>query len=89
MASFFQLPKSKRFSYKPRYYDERTEQRKEREAAIIKEVEAEKKGKPVRLTKEDMDNYIQITRRTRKKSNMRLLVILALLLLLAYYMFYN
>ncbi len=89
MASLFQLPKNKRFSYKPRYYNERTEQRKEREAAIIKEVEAEKQGKRVRLTKDEMDNYIQITRRTRKKSNLRLLIILALLLLLAYFMFYN
>lgn len=89
MASFFKLPKNRRFSYKPRYYNEREELRKEREAAIIKEVEAEKQGKRTKLTKDEMDNYIQLTRRTRKKSNIRLLVILALLLLLAYYMFYN
>lgn len=89
MAKFFHLQKNKRFAFKPRYYDEVAERRKEREAAIIKELEAEKKGKRVSLTKEEMDNYIQLARKTKKKSNVRLLVILVILLLLMYYMFYN
>lgn len=89
MARFFHVPKAKRFKYNPRYYNERAEQRKEREAAIIKEVEAEKQGKRVRLTKTELENYIKLSRKAKKKSNIRLLVILAILLMLFYFMFYN
>lgn len=89
MARFFHLPRSKKFTYKPRYYDERVERRKERETAIVKELEAEKNGKRSSLTKDEMNNYIQLARRTKKKSNIRLLIILVILLLLMYYMFYN
>jgi len=89
MAKFFHLQKSKRFSYKPRYYDERAERRKEHEEAIIKEVEAEKAGKKTRLAKEDMENYIKIARRTQKKSNTRILIIMIILMLLFYFFFYK
>ena len=87
MAKFFHLQKSKRFTYNPRYYSERVEQRKEREKEIIKDVEAEKLGKP-RLTKEDMANYIKMARRTQKKSNVTLFIILAILIAIAYMMFF-
>lgn len=87
MAKFFDLQKNKRFSMQPRYYDERAEQRKDREKVILKELESEKAGRPSRLTKDQMDNYIKMTRRTRKKSNLRLLAILALLLLIFYIFF--
>lgn len=89
MAKFFHLPKSKKFNIKPRYYDERAELRKEREAQIKKEVEAEKAGKKINLTKEDMANYIKMARKTKKKSNIRLLIILLLLLIMFYLFFYN
>lgn len=89
MAKFFNLPKAKRFKYKPIYYNEQAEQRKERNEAIFKEIEAEKQGKHVPLTKDELDNYIRISRRTQKKSNRRLLVIFVILTLLFYYMFYN
>lgn len=88
MAKFFHLPKAKRFEYKPLYYNEITEQRKERNAAILKEIEAEKQGKKVALTKEELDNYIRLSRKAHKKSNKRLLIILALLTVLFYYLFY-
>lgn len=87
MAKFFHLPKSKRFAYKPRYYDEMKERREEREERIKKEVELEKQGKASRITKEDMANYIKMTRRTQKKSNVRLVVILAILLMIFYFFF--
>lgn len=87
MAKFFHLPKSKRFSYQPRYYDEMKERREEREERIKKEIELEKQGKASRITKEDMANYIKMTRRTQKKSNIRLFVILALLLMIFYFFF--
>lgn len=87
MAKFFHLPKSKRFGYQPRYYDEIKERREEREERIKKEVELEKQGKASRITKEDMTNYIKMTRRTQKKSNIRLVVILALLLMIFYFLF--
>ena len=83
MAKFFHLQKSKRFSYKPRYYNKMKEQRLEREEEIIKDVEAEKLGKP-RLTKEDMANYIKMARRTQKKSNVTLVIILAILIAIFY-----
>jgi len=86
MAKFFHLQKSKRFTYNPRYYNERTEQRLEREKEIIKDVEAEKLGKP-RLTKEDMANYIKMARRTQKKSNVTLVIILFLLIAIFYLFF--
>ncbi len=87
MAKFFHLQKNKRFSIKPRYYSEIDEQRKEREERIKKEIEAEKQGKPGRVSTEDMANYIKIARRTQKKSNLRILVIIALLLLIFYFFF--
>lgn len=89
MAKFLHLPKAKRFTYKPMYYNEQAELRKERETAIIKELEAEKKGNRVRFTKDELENHIQLTRKAKKKSNVRLLVILVILILLSYYMFYN
>jgi hypothetical protein len=85
MARFFSLPKNKRFTFTPRYYDERAEMRKERNEQIKREVEAEREGKKSRFTKEEMAHYIKMTRRTQKKSNMRLLVILALLLAIFYF----
>jgi len=89
MAKFFHLPRNKRFNYQPRYYNERAERRKEREAIIIKELEEAKAGKKNEFSKEDLNNYIKLTRNTRKKSNIRLLIIAAILLLLCYYMFYH
>ena len=86
MGKFFHLQKSKRFSYKPRYYNEMDEQRKEREKKIIQEVEDDKLGKP-RVSKEDMDSYLKIARRTQKKSNVTLFVILGLLVAI-FYMFF-
>jgi hypothetical protein len=65
------------------------ERRKEREERIDKEIEAERLGKPIRVSKEDMANYIRIARRTKKKSNVRLLVILALLFLIFYLFLFN
>jgi len=85
MAKLFHIPKSKRFSYKPRFYSEVDEKRKEREERIRKEVEAEKAGKPIEYSREGLENYIKIARRTRKKSNMRIMVILVILLLLFYF----
>ncbi|MBI9068883.1 MAG: hypothetical protein JEZ09_16425 [Salinivirgaceae bacterium] len=89
MARFFHIQKAKRFSYKPRYYNEAAEIRKVREEKIKKEVEAEREGRPTRLSKDDMTNYIKMARRTQKKSNIRLLVILVLLLLIFYIFFFK
>jgi len=89
MATFFKLPKNKRFSFKPRYYDEVAERHKEREELIKKELEDKKAGKLYRDEKVEMDKYITLTRRFKKKSNIRLLVILVLLLLIFYLFFYK
>ncbi len=89
MAGFFKLPNHKRFNYKPRFYSEREELRKERFDKIKQEVEAEKLGKETSLSKGDLVNYIQMRRKAQKKSNFRVLLILTLLLLLFYYFFYK
>ncbi|HAN00845.1 MAG TPA: hypothetical protein DCQ26_19810 [Marinilabiliales bacterium] len=89
MAGFFKLPKQKKFTYKPRFYNEREELRKERFEKIKQEVEAEKDGKQSSLNKGDLVNYIQMRRKAQKKSNLRVLLILTLLLLLFYYFFYK
>lgn len=89
MAKFFHLQKSKRYSYKPRYYNEQDEIRKKREARILKEIEAEKSGTPKNISKESMSNYLKIARNTQKKSNARLLIILAILFLISYFFFFK
>jgi len=85
MAKLFHIPKPKRFSYKPRFYNEVEELRKEREVRLKREVEAEKQGRSTEFSREGMANYIKFARRTRKKSNMRILVILVILLMLFYF----
>ena len=87
MAKFFHLQKNRRFSYKPRYYSEMEEQRLEREKVVLQDIEDEKLGRP-RVTNKDMENYIQIARRTQKKSNVTLFVILALLIAIFYMFFF-
>jgi hypothetical protein len=87
MARLFSLPKNKRFGYAPRFYDERSALRNERNEQIRREVDAEKEGKKGRISKDELANYIKMTRRTQKKSNLRLLVILALLLAIFYLFF--
>ncbi len=85
MAKFFNLPKHKGFQYKPRFYDEREEQRKERNARLQREIEDEKSGRSVR-NGEYGNHYIKFARKTRKKSNIRIFVILGILLLLYYFL---
>lgn len=89
MASLFQIRKSKRFNYKPRFYNEREELREERHSKIRKEVEAEKSGKSTGFSREDSENYIKFARKAQKKSNLRLLLILIILLLLSYLFLYK
>ncbi|MFA6401755.1 MAG: hypothetical protein WCX31_09040 [Salinivirgaceae bacterium] len=89
MANIFQLPPHKRFNYKPRFYNQREELRKERQELIKKELEAEKNGNPTRITKDELANYIKLRRKAHKKSNLRILIILAILLLLFYFFLFK
>ncbi len=88
MGKFFHLQKAKRFTYNPLYYDEVAEKRKQRNKLIMEEIEAEKNGKKPSITKTDLDNYFNISRKAQRKSNKRLVIILAILTLLFYFMIY-
>ncbi len=89
MGKFFHIQKAKKFSYNPIYYNEQAEKRAKRNKIIMQELEAEKNGQKPSVTKQDLENYFQISRKAQKKSNTRLLVILAILTLLFYFMIYN
>lgn len=45
VSLFSKTPSNKKFSYKPRFYDQKAEERKEREDRIRQEVERERGGK--------------------------------------------
>ncbi len=83
MAKIFNLPKHKSFNYKPRFYNEKEELRRERNARLQREIEDEKAGRSGR-NGEYGNHYIKFARKTRKKSNIRIVVILGVLLLLYY-----
>jgi len=60
------------------------ENRKKRQERILREIEAEKEGKSFRISPEEREHYIQFARKSRKKSNIRLLIILFILFFLVY-----
>lgn len=97
LAVFFRIPKTKKYSYKPRYYDERKEELDKRIAQIKAEMgitedqpEGNKyfKGDYKTHIRGQMKGYFRQARRQKRTSNMRLLFILLILLGLALYIIY-
>ena len=89
---FIKLPKHKRFSYAPRYWDPEKEEREDRIRRIKQEMGIDVPRDPNRSTIR-RGSFRQASRNAKVKatrgSNIRLLIILAVLLLLAYLIFYS
>lgn len=74
----------KRFSYRPRLYDERRERLEKRKKQIEKELKLEqriKENPEVQKLEYERDNYLRFERkRQSRQSNIRLIIILAALI---------
>ena len=68
--AFFSLPGTRRFDYKPMFYNEQDEKRRERHQRIEREVKCESGEQP-----DDASNFIHFARRQRQKSSKRVLII--------------
>ena len=91
IPSFFGKYKHKKFNYIPRYYDPQKEDLEERIRSIEREMGV-KEGEAYRPTirKGQMGNYFnRKTRKSQKRSNIRLIVILLVLFFIAYLFIYN
>jgi len=77
--AFFNLPETRRYNYKPWFYNAEDEKRKERRKQIEREYR-QSQGEPVG----EAPNFIHFARKERQKSNRRVLVIF-LFLAAAYY----
>lgn len=71
ISLFTKTPSYKRFSYEPRYYDQKAEERKEREERIRKEIERER-GEPGAADdnyRDRMTGSFQTARRRSKRGS--------------------
>lgn len=87
----FHIPKNKKFSYKPRFYDEQKEDLENRIEQIKREMgKSDNKGdKPYTPNiKGRMRGNSRRSQEDRQKSNMRLIFIFIILALIAYFMFF-
>ena len=97
IGRFFYLPKAKKFSYKPRYYDPDQEEREEREKRIKAEMgivdESDPRAYYTSLIKGQFKKASRgkskLTEEYKRKSNRRLLVLILILFLLFYLFFYR
>ena len=89
---FLYTPKSKRFNFKPRYYNEQKEELENRVRDIKKEMgveDLEDADKPyVSNIKGQMRGYIKKNVKQEKQSNIRLVLIIAVLLTAAYFLLF-
>ncbi|NOQ24770.1 MAG: hypothetical protein GQ564_05340 [Bacteroidales bacterium] len=85
-------PKSKRFNFKPRYYNEQKEDLENRVRSIKREMGVEDlkdSDKPyVPNIKGQMRGYFKKNIEQKKQSNVRLIVIMAILLVAAYFLLF-
>lgn len=91
ISGFFGKYKHKKFNYIPRYYDPQKEDLEERIRNIERKMGV-KEGEAYRPTirKGQMTNYFNWkTRKSQKRSNIRLIVILLVLFFIAYLFIYN
>lgn len=94
---FFKLPSAREFRYIPRYYDEAKEKREERIEKIKKEINADQsfneESKPegyVPDIKGKMrSHYQREARKSKRMSNIRILIIIAALTALIFYLLYS
>lgn len=97
---FFNLPKARKFDFKPRYYDPEKEAQEERLSRIREELgltddksgNGDHSGYRPNLRGEfrkAMKRDSRTSPEARQKSNRRLLIIIAILLMLFYLLFYR
>lgn len=92
--SVIKLPKTRRFEYTPRHYDEAKERLERRKKEIAQELGLNDGNEAVRREinfRAKMDQSISSisTRRKSMASNFRLIIILVILLVICYYIYLN
>ncbi len=92
IPSLFKIPKHKNFSYRPIYFDPEKEEREERVRRIKSEMgikgEEDRAYKPGIIRGQMRGQFREYTK-TKRQSNIRLIVILFVLFGLAYFLLYN
>ncbi len=88
---FFKLPKHRQFNYQPIYYDPAKEEREKRNLEIERELGIKKEGETYTpsLRRGTMRHYFQAQKRSRRNSNLRLILIMTFLFFLAYMLLYR
>lgn len=94
---FLHLPKPKKFSFKPVYYDPEKEEKEERERRIKDELGISEKWDPSKPYKAHIKGQFRKMKgfntksgeEQRRKSNNRLFLFIVLLAILAYFLFYR
>ncbi len=93
--TFIKIPRHRKFTYDPIYYNPEAEERKERERRIRQEmglpVEEQQDGRGYQERirggmRRRIKSSFEVTRKERKKSSLRLIIILILLFILFYYL---
>lgn len=79
--AFFSLPGHRRYNYKPWFYNEKDEKRKERQ----KKIERQHRLESVE-SMDDAPNFIHFARKEREKSNKRIAVIFLFLIAIYYFL---
>ncbi len=79
--AFFSLPGTRRFNYKPLFYNEQDEKRRERHERIEREVKSER-GE----SNDEAPNFIHFARKQRQKSSKRVLIIFLALAAVYFYL---
>ncbi len=92
--TFFKIPDHRRFNYSPRFFDAEKEKQKERKRRIQEEMgiaveEETGSGYADRIRggmRRKIKAHFEVTRKERKKSNLRLIIILIVLMIVFYYL---
>ncbi len=90
LISFFKVPRYNKFTYMPRYYDPRAEEREKRIRQIKREMGIKEEGEQpyVPNIKGHMGTYFKKQRLEKRYSNLRLAVIIIILFIISYYLFF-
>ncbi len=91
LPSFFGTRGHKKFNYQPMYYDERKEEREQRNRQIEKEMGIENDDiYTPRIRKGQMSGlYRRTQRKAERQSNIRLVILIVFLVLVAWLIFFR
>lgn len=87
--TFFKTPRNKKFNYKPVYWDKTREEREKRMKTALEQSEDGKDYKDALRERMAMRWKRSAGARTRRDSNVRLVVILVVVSLVFYYIFFG